>query len=68
MAEHDTMTDLANRCREVLEWQRTGLLLQGGALYRLAATLTNIPEHYRLNLAEKQTADEAMRFIADRKD
>lgn len=60
------MDDLVARCREVLEWHRTGLLLQGGALHRLAGRLTNIPEIYRLSVAEKQTADEAMAAIVER--
>lgn len=61
------MDDLAERCREILEWKNTGLL-QGGAggkLRAYAASLTDVPEDYRLAVAEKNTGDEAMRFVVE---
>ncbi len=58
------MIDLAIRCREVLDWKRTGLLVDG-ELRRLASGMADIPERYRLDLAEKRTADEAMQFVID---
>lgn len=58
--------DLAERCQEILDWHATGLLVDG-RLRRLAATMTFAPEHIRLDLAEKQTADEAMqRVVSER--
>lgn len=60
--------DLGARCREVLEWHRTGLLIGNGALRRLAASLSEVPEKYRLDVAEKITADEAMRLVAEQRD
>ena len=61
------MSDLAARCREILEWNATGLLHggAGGALRAYAETLTDIPEYYRLTLAQKKTEDEAMRFVVE---
>lgn len=56
--------DLKQRCQEILNWKRTGRLVDG-AVRRLAASRTEIPEHYRLDIAEKQTADEAMQFVID---
>jgi hypothetical protein len=62
------VNDLAARCREILEWNATGLLHggEGGALRAYAETLTDIPENYRLTLAQKKTEDEAMRFVVER--
>jgi len=62
--------DLKQRCREVLDWQKTGLLHggNGGRLRALADRLgkeQKIPEHYQLTLAEKITQDEAMQYVVD---
>lgn len=59
------MDDLAERCREILEWNATGLLNggAGGKLRAYAESLTDIPEHYRLTLAQKKTEDDALRFV-----
>lgn len=62
--------DLKQRCHEVLEWQKTGLLNggTGGQLRALAEKLgeeQNVPVRYRLTLAEKITADEAMQYVLD---
>ena len=62
--------DLKQRCREVLDWQKTGLLHggNGGRLRALAKRLgeeRKIPEHYQLTLAEKITQDEAMQYVVD---
>jgi hypothetical protein len=60
--------DLVARCKEVLDWHRTGLLNggKGGQLRALAAQIeaSGMPDHYALTLAEKQTADEAMKLVA----
>lgn len=61
------MEDLVVRCKEILEWRRTGLLTDG-AVRRLAASLTHIPEHYRLSVAENQTAEDAMKIVAGEKE
>jgi hypothetical protein len=59
--------DLVARCKEVLDWHRTGLLNggTGGQLRALAAQIeaSGMPDHYALTLAEKQTADEAMKLV-----
>jgi hypothetical protein len=55
--------DLVQRCREVLNWKRTGVL-HGDALRRLAASeWRHKDERNELRLAETQTADEAMEMI-----
>lgn len=59
-------SDLVQRCQEILEWQKTGLLKQGGAINRMAASLMHIPESYRLSVAEKNTQDEAMRYVIEK--
>ena len=62
------MNDLAERCREILEWHSTGLLHggSGGALRTLADSLKpKVGDHYALSVAEKQTADEAMRAVVE---
>lgn len=56
------MSDLKKRCEEVLDWHRTGLLIDG-ALRELAARMPSAHEHERLRIAENRTADEAMRFV-----
>ena len=58
--------DLAERCRELLEWGSTGLLAggSGGAVRALADRLrAKVGDHYALNVAENQTKDEAMREV-----
>jgi hypothetical protein len=61
----DVPEGLADRCRDVLEWKRTGLLLDG-ALRAFAAKL-DVDDPFGVDLAlgvaEKQTAEEAMRFV-----
>ncbi|QPF81712.1 hypothetical protein IC762_12510 [Bradyrhizobium genosp. L] len=55
--------DLVQRCRELLDWSKTGLLNggSGGALRTYADRLAeNIGEHYALSVAEVQTKDDAM--------
>jgi len=54
-------TDLVERCREILQWQNTGVL-SGMKLRELAKTL-QAPEHTQLMLAEKMTANEAMNYV-----
>lgn len=53
--------DLVERCREVLDWQNTGLL-KGNALRDFAETLTSATGH-ELQSAEIATAREAMKFV-----
>lgn len=58
--------DLVLRCRELLEWSATGLLVggNGGAIRALAERLKeSVGEHYALSVAESQTKDDAMRAI-----
>lgn len=57
--------NLAVRCREFLDWKNTGLLVDGEQR-KLAASLENIPNVYRLTIAENQTATEAMQEVAGR--
>jgi len=61
------MSDLAQRCREIIEWRKTGLLHhgEGGALRQFAENLENIPEYSRLEIAEHHTVLEAMQFVVD---
>lgn len=55
--------DLVARCREVLDWKRTGTL-KGEALRSLAEREWRAKdERNELRLAETQTADEAMAFV-----
>lgn len=49
-------------CQEILDWHRTGLLVDG-EVRKLAASLTDIPENYRLSVAEKRIADAAMMYV-----
>jgi hypothetical protein len=53
-------SNLVDRCKETIEWQKTGIL-KGDALKNLAETIPNRP--YRLQLAEKKTWEEAMLFV-----
>lgn len=57
------MSDLTQRCREVLEWHRTGLLPPDAALRALAKTMPQSEEHSRLRAAEDETARQAMRWV-----
>lgn len=61
------MNNLAERCAEILEWRKTGYLHggEGGVLRKYAETLTDIPEHSRINIAEHHTILEAMRYVVD---
>lgn len=54
--------DLIERCREILAWQRTGVL-PGNAL-REYANARWPDEHDPLQIAEKETAREAFRILA----
>lgn len=54
--------DLIERCREILAWQRTGVL-PGDAL-RAYANARWPDEHDPLQIAEKETAREAFRILA----
>lgn len=56
--------DLRQRCREITEWHRTGVVKQNGALAALAATLTNHHEIHRMRQAEIETANEAFYLLA----
>ena len=61
-----TNADLVQRCRELLDWSKTGLLNGGkeGALRAYADRLKEkIGEHYALNVAESNTKNEAMREL-----
>lgn len=65
-AGNATDPDLVQRCRELLDWSKTGLLNggKGGAVRAYADRLKEkIGEHYALNVAESNTKDEAMREI-----
>lgn len=53
--------DLLQRCREILDWQRTGVL-RGDALRSLGRSRWN-GDPNELHLAENETAREAYRFI-----
>lgn len=55
--------DLLQRCREVLEWDRTGKLDQSGALLALAKTMPTNDEGQNLRLAEDRTTKDAMKFV-----
>lgn len=56
---------MAERCQEVLDWHRTGLL-SGDRLRALADTLhDHIHDHQRLHIAEDKTAAEAMQYVID---
>ena len=55
--------DLVKRCKEILEWHQTGYLAVDGELRRFADSLENIPEKYRLDIAERKTSEEAMQYI-----
>lgn len=55
---------LRERCREITEWHRTGVVEQNGALAALAETLTNHGESHRMRQAEIKTANEAMYLLA----
>ena len=61
-----TNADLVQRCRELLDWSKTGILNggKGGALRAYADRLKEkIGEHYALNVAESNTKNEAMREL-----
>lgn len=49
-------------CQEILDWHKTGFLIDG-EVRKLAASLTEIPENYRLAVAEKRIADAAMLYV-----
>jgi len=53
---------LAERCREIREWHKTGLLCDG-ALRKMAAEMPVHDEHVKLRLAEDKTAIEAMDLV-----
>lgn len=53
---------LAERCREIREWHRTGLLCDG-EIRKLAERMPVAMEHAKLHLAETKTAEEAMDFV-----
>jgi hypothetical protein len=55
--------DLRQRCREILEWQQTGILVDG-ALRKLAASRPEVPSHLRLTVAQNATEVEAMTLLA----
>ncbi len=63
------MSDLVERCREILEWSSTGLLHggSGGALRAYAEQLKSegIPEVYALQVAQTKTESEAMRELIE---
>jgi len=54
--------DLAERCRELVEWKKTGLLHggSGGKLREFARSLEYVPAAERLRVAETMTIDEAL--------
>lgn len=54
--------DLVARCNEVLNWKLTGILT--GTRLRDLATRMPGEDYQKLALAEKATADEAMKFVA----
>lgn len=56
-----TITDLATCCQEILEWRRTGTLVDG-KVRKLASGL-NAPSLYQLDIAEKMVADAAMKYV-----
>lgn len=61
-----TPPDLVQRCKELLEWNKTGLLAGGsdGAVRALASELeVKIGKTYALTVAESQIKDDAMREV-----
>lgn len=61
-----TPIDLAEQCKEVLDWHRTGLMA-GDKLRAVADSLhEHIHDHQRLRIAEDKTASEAMQYVIDR--
>lgn len=55
-------TNLVQRCREILEWDKTGQL-RNGAVRELVSTMPPADEFINLSLAEDRTAREAMEFV-----
>jgi len=56
--------DLRQRCIEIMEWHRTGVVKQNGALAALAATLTKYDDHDRMRGAEAETVSEVIALLA----
>lgn len=56
------MNDLRQRCIEILQWQRTGVL-EGHALQKYAETKWYADEHDKFRMAEADTAKEAYAFV-----
>ena len=54
--------NLRERCKEILDWHKTGLLKENGCIRKLANDLAG-PEMVRLNNAEYQTNKEAMEYV-----
>lgn len=63
---NETDNDLVQRCKEIIDWSKTGLLAggSGGSVRALAERLqSKVGEAYALRVAEDQTKDDAMREI-----
>lgn len=63
MIELDALHDLTQRCREVLEWHKTGLLPDGALRAHAARIEAPLRDHEKLRYAEDQTAAQAMRLL-----
>ncbi len=62
MPHHSMTTNLVQRCREILEWDKTGQL-RNGAVRELVSTMPPADEFINLSIAEDRTAREAMAFV-----
>ena len=61
------MDDLVARCQEIIDWHKTGILVDG-RLREFAKTMPHAEEHQRLRGAEGRTAEDAMKFVINHKD
>lgn len=62
-AKAEPASDLAQRCREIIKWQDTGIL-KGKALRTFASKQRWADDVHALTIAERVTAREAFDFIA----
>lgn len=58
---HAPVNNLVACCQEVLDWRRTGFLIDG-ELRKFADGL-NVPPHSKLDVAEKLVTDAAMKYV-----
>lgn len=62
MTSANELAALAERCREIREWQKTSILCDG-EIRKLAKTMPVSDEHVALRLAESETAQQAMDYV-----